>query len=423
MTGAVRSSPTRSILLTALALLLAASQTRAEAAQPPVLDVAGESGTVQVRGAVRYRLALSSVRIVRELACYDDPLLCAGSQGVVAGREIDASTLRHELSVDLRLGLLRGVELRIEAPMVLGDQTGLDYAKGVGPDNTRVGNGLLALPQDGPSRSGLGDMTFGVRLAPLQTDYDGLRPTLVLDLSYTAPTGGGPLAGSANPGSGMHQIGVGVDAGVRALPWLEPYIGLFGLFRLGADSEAFLTGFATQRLEHPGEIIGGRVGAGFTLWEDTFQDAVALLVVEGNARHTGDGRAATVLFDGLGTSPCTEDQSCHLNEHVATGLPTNGVTDEEGHARLGGSVTLVYRPVEVFQLELELGLGYTTGHALTYGEPGMDLDDSGTVDEQNSAGLSELSPLYVPEIDQLGNRLLARGSLELGLGVSMSGRF
>jgi len=416
--------PTTLFSLTAAAIgLLLAFPGRAEAAQPPVLDVAGASGTVQVRGAIRYRLAHSSVRIVRELACYDDPMLCAGSQGIVAGREVDASKLRHTLTADLRLGLVRGVELRIEAPMVLGDQTGLDYAKGVGPDNTRVGNGLLALPQDGPSRSGFGDMTFGVRLAPLQTDYEGLSPTLVLDLHYTAPTGSGPLAGSGNPGSGMHQVGVGVDAGVKALPWLEPYVGLFGLFRLAADSEAFLTGFATQRLEHPGEIIGGRVGAGFTLWEDTFQDAAALLVVEGNARHTGDGRAATVLFDGLGTSPCTEDAACHVNENIATGLPTNGITDEEGHARIGGSVALVYRPVKVFQLELELGLGYTTGHTLTYGEPGMDLDSSGTVDEQNSQGLSELSPLYVPEIDQLGNRLLARGSLELGLAVSMSGRF
>ena len=440
--GGVRAGVTSRCLLAGALLAYAfGGAALAVASTPTVFDVADaftDAAPFQARVALRDTYERQSERIARELLCDQDPLVCPGERRILLSSELEGLRERHALLADIRLGLARDLELHVELPIVLSDQTRLDFAAGVGPENSRVDgvlvgglqpDGRVGLPQVALARKGLGDITFGLRYAPLSAERGPALPFLVFDIAYTAPTAPAMRADNDAVGEGLHQLRLAGDAGAPVTRWFIPYAGVDALLRFTADDELYVSGFRTQRYDRPGAQLGMRVGASFIPWADAEGDRNVRIVLEGGGRWIGAGREPTLLFAGLGLSPCSAAGSgCDQTRYpAAEGTPnpttTNGVTDVEGRAVLGGQARLAWRPHRFVEVSLGFELAVTQAHYLTNARVGRDLDGSFSVDRLNTRGESEISPVFAPGLDEPGQRFRAREVLDLGVNAGVQGRF
>jgi hypothetical protein len=396
--------------------------------------------------SVRYDWAMRRSAIGREFPC--DPTVpgCPATPATVSKPELDATRVTHTLDIDARIGLYHDLELRISLPVVLSDRTDLSFADGVDFTNSQIDDGsarrLFEVPHDGPSRTGVGDMRFALRWAPLAQWRQPRHPTLLLAAAYTAPTGTPRRPGNTAVGEGLHQVHIEVAAS-RLWRFVEPYFALHGDLRFPAPGRTLFRNYddAPQTRVGPGHVLGMALGAEWFPWRTVRADGkaerFARIDTGVSASYTFRGREYTDLFEALGTSPCAGDPACvgsRSNKNMAAydrtlagaqGGPQSmdGLVDVASYGTIGAWVGAGVQPIPNLEIGLQFLYRHETAHLLTNADTGKDSDaGNDTIEWVNASGRNEYNPVFNSEVDEPGRRLRSSGADVFGVMVRISGK-
>jgi hypothetical protein len=266
-------------------------------------------------------------------------------------------------------------------------------------------------------RSGFGDMSIGIAWAPYNNDRDETRPTWLLKLEYTLPTGTTMDPTPADPahdnykpkndtvGFGMHVLTFQTYLSKRVNSFFDPYIGFEYSAYFPADNPIFRrlnvtlpTGEVVSNQEHlgPGQRAG--VVAGFEIipWERLSQKMKFAIDFRLRARANFEGRDYSEIADFLGR-----------------------VTDIETYATFEASVGFYLQITKWFLLKMHLGLATDTKHFITFANIGTDRNGSRTVENTPT----EQNPVYDPLTDQVGRRLSVSETTVFNWGFSLIAMF
>ena len=325
------------------------------------------------------------------------------------------------------------LELQVATPYVLQDIRQVSFANGVDERNNplfeEVGEQRIELlnRRHYPKRQGMGDLLVGLHATFLSLDPAKAQPDFRVRAQYTAPTAPVMKRDNTEVGEGLHQILVGVEAGYAVSQGVQAHLDLSAKARLAADQELYITGFRTQHLQHPGSQARAATTVTITPWSSGNKARFMTISLGGDVLFTAAGREPSLLFDALSNSKCSEKDLaggylCEATKYrVPTTLPltargdtSNGVTDVQEHLRLGGKMEIRYRPSEHIEIVAGTRVAFTPAHFLTFARLGMDVDNSGELDNVDATyNESEYNPVYIEALDKPGNRLLASGILEV----------
>jgi hypothetical protein len=354
----------------------------------------------------------------------------------------------NALALEVELGLYKDLMAYARLPLVLSDTRRLrrpagassscsdatcvehtaqiDDALGVrtAPDGSRSG-GLfdLASGYQSATRSGIGAFDVGIAWGVVNQYRTPYLPTWVLAIE--ARIGIGKIMKPCTDGAACET---GVSRGTARLAFssrwsrrwrfFEPYLGLqYALEWATAASERFaphgdLPGYVDTTPPSMGETT---LGTAFIAWEDRARFQRFAIDVRGRAAYISAGRDYTPLFDALGMS---------MNEHLATpnvtasgaSVPFRGLTNVDGHARLGLEVAAAIQAARYVRFRLGVALWRLTSHLLTAAMPCASAT-SETCPE------SEVNALYRPIIDLPGQRFRLSADLAFDLFASATGQF
>jgi len=428
-----------------IALCLFTSVGTAQAAESTnVLDAFDGDKPFDAVISLQYEHVYKQSRILREWICQtnDNPSertgtnpLCPGNNEVLDTRQMISSEQMNVLNINIRAGLAPDLEFHMTLPLILGWQSELKHDDGVSGNNSLVDSPLtpsiFKLPYKSGSRRGLGDLTFGMKYAPLNGDRDPMKPSWLLGVEYLAPTAKVRQAGKDTVGGGVHALSFYTALSRRVTNWMEPWFEVRGILRF-RDGAPFDHKVTTQTLIEPGHKLGLSLGTEFYPWKQPSEDAPYLAIgLTASALYTAEGREFTELFDALGSSDCDPSQNCGLTLYTRYGaqrddsgdyVTSDGVTDVEQYGTLGGELTLIYQPLRFIKLQMGVKYSYVTSHFLTFADAGKDLDKQGNVQRVNSRKQNEYNPKYNENIDDLGRRFRTDDSHMLQVMFSIEGQ-
>lgn len=472
------SRPAQRAGLLAAALIAAGAEADARAAFPTRVLTAAEPERPlpELHLGVRFRREESRGQITREWFT-TGRTSDSGDARPQDVRELDWYEATQYLDITARVGLFRDLELRITAPIVLDYVSEIRFAGGVGPNSTvyapasadrtatnadDVGFStrypITGVPAS-RSRSGLGDLRFGLAWSPLVETKDLGWPTLTLVGEVTAPTGeiwdpadidalpGGP-GGDVGRGLTVIDLSVGLSKRTRSgAPAFDPY------FQLGTRLP-IASGAQQDRGMEPPPSARLTTGTELIFHEVPDDDARYALDLGLLMRFIGSGRTYSPLSDYLPSFDQTrvdggvtgyadyadpdhyrnrgpEGQSCsgvrlarpELGENpdagpvaATPGVACGELNQVEEHMHLGGRIGLHIQPNRWFMLRAGGELAYITDHLLTNESAGQDTDPPdapetcsggacfGRVNARNAQGQDERSPHYDPRYDAPGRR-------------------
>lgn len=394
---------------------------------------------------LRYDWGWRHSRISREFVCTPGLPGCPATPGTVNRAELDAKRTTHVLNVDARIGLWHDLELLVTLPVSLGDRTRMGYAPGVDGSSSTVdpagGPSLLDATYDGPDRKGLGDLSVGLRYAPLCQWRKSWQPDLLLGITYTAPTGDLKRAGNDKVGQGLHGLRIEMAAS-RLFRFVEPYMGIQGQVWFPAGTTLYRNyDAAAQDRVAPGPTLGLDLGTEWYAWRvaraDGKPERFASFDVGLTASYHFAGREQTDLFDALGASACGGDPLCVSSrasknllaydrtlDGKSQGISTmDGVTDVSPYGTVGVGVGVTVQPVKWVALSVRFQYARETSHFLTWANTGNNGDvGNNTIELVNSQGKNEFNPVYNSDVDDPGSRLRSDGADLYGVMVRLTGR-
>jgi hypothetical protein len=375
----------------------------------------------------------------------------------------------------LAIGVFRDLEVFVDLPLVVSDRGDLGFhpalpTTGGEPysvairdiDNnpaafTSSSTGaapLFDVPFSGKTRTGLGDVGFGVRWAPWHNARDRQYPSWVIGLLVRLPTADIKRADNTAVGEGLYQVEFNTAISRRVTPFFEPYFDVHGLLRIASEKSLFDDlNSRTQTLVKPGNSMGMKFGADFKFWENPVAERFVSLDVGAGLDYVFEGREYTELFEAFGSSPCNyanaagtcdrtvyssyvqnvlqkpKDQGGGVdawNAAARMDAPrSDGITDVEHYGIYHFWAGLQYQPVKYFAAAIKFNLAYVQPHYITFADAGKDavLDLNEGVDGYNSLGENEYNPKYVEEWDRIGQRFKTTNKLRWGLVFQLTGQF
>lgn len=432
--------------LVSLALALAVSTAVSGARAAEVTNVIdafdGEKVWDGVLG-VRYVHTERRAQVLREWVCQRDNALgdpsgvnplCPNGNAVLDSNQLAFTESMDVVNIDLRAGLWRDLELYVTVPIIAAWSTELAYADGVDGSNSLVASpvlpSLFGVPSSNSGRTGMGDLVLGVKWAPLNNQRDEGLPSWMVGVEYVAPTGAARTAGGSEVGSAVHVLGI-ETAISRQFGMIDPYLQIKGRLRFADSSGPFKFERTTQTLISPGHSLELAFGTEIYPWHDPSDEGSWLSIdVAFKASYTGEGREFTELFDALGSSGCDPSVGCTRTtfargERTPSGSlrKTDGITDVEHYADVGGHLGVVYQPMRWFKARLAFDYAYTTEHFLTFADAGRDLDQNLQVDAVNSQGVNEFNPFYNESTDSFGHRFRVADKHTYTVMLSVEGQF
>jgi hypothetical protein len=478
---------TRRLVLPAIALAFISD--RADAAWPTqVLSAVEKHKTLpDVNVEVTWDRLLKQAKITREWIQND-----GGNLTALDVKELRYKEVTQRLLIDLRVGIYHDLELHLQAPIILQSDSEIRHAAGVDGRSTIAGsmnaddptycerNGenpcthnnyrypITEVP-DSRSRSGFGDMTFGLSWSPVVDTKDEAYPTLTLRADIIAPTGKtrdpsdqaalpGGNGGSVGLGMTVFDLSIGLSKRMRTdIPTFDPYM-IFGVQLPIASSSQKSRGM------EPAPTGRFLVGTEVVVSEDlpTFQRYAIDLSF--GVKYTGIGRTYSELSDylpnfnqtavpgnrapGAELSPDVVQYSDYDNENnynVApldgascgrlSGVPCGELNRVDEYLQLQSQFALHVRPAKYALFRVGVAFGLNTDHFLTTERVGEDRDPrntpelcggapcAGRVNAVNTNGDDERSPYYDPRYDSPGRRLRIEETTNFTLFVTGAATF
>lgn len=372
---------------------------------------------------------------------------------------IEVNRFRHIMHFDLAVGLYHDLELALNLPVILVDQSSLDIDTNVvkwAPASFR-----------GNKRTGLGNMGLGIRWAPWSYTRDKRYPTWLLGIMFRIPTAQVATASNTAVGDGVFRIDVNTSISRRVFWWMEPYFDLHGSL-VGTTTKK--SPFADQGVEDvqtlvtPGHSIGLKLGTEFIPWEVESEGRHFSIDLGFGLDYVFEGREYTEVFELLGShaANCGGDVDCSpftyarspkgiydravrqhnsgeitsddlsaidqaLPKNIAAGdYPvTNGVTDVEQYGVYTGWLGFHLQPIRYFAFGTNFSIAYRQPHFITFADPGLDsaVDGDGVVTGYNPQGENEYNPVYLEEVDKPGYRMKVDQPLTWSLLFTLTGQF
>lgn len=386
-------------------------------------------------------------------------------------RELEYESIRRELLIQARMGIVDDFELRITAPIVLQNDSSIAFAEGVEGNSTIFGSmnaddpafvnrfPISTVPQE-RSRAGFGDLSAGFFWSPVTDEPARFWPTVTLGLEVTFPTGDpwDPADVSALPDqSGTGGIGSGHTT-------FDFSLGLSKRSAWGAPAfdPYFLVGFEMPVVNSELEDFGydpaliGRVLAGseIVFSEDQAKDRYYGLDVGFTLRFIGAARTRSPLSDYLPDFDQTNvdadlvtradfanpanyarfdpnlDVSCATGADgtpLLPGVPCGEFTRVEQHMQFDAHLGVRLQPSKWVTILAGASIGFQNDHFITGEDAGEDLDPanpasdvcgstscSGRINRSNSEGVDERSRHFDPRYDAPGGRFRAERVLRVG---------
>ncbi len=378
---------------------------------------------------------------------------------------IDVSRFQHLMHFDLAVGLYHDLELALNMPLVLADQTTLD-----------IDTNVLELPFSehvGEKRAGLGNIGLGLRWAPWSYTRDKKYPTWLLGLMFRIPSAQVATASNNGVGDGVFRVEINTAISRRVTWWFEPYFDLHGsLVGTTTNKSPFANkGFEdVQTLVSPGHSIGLKLGTEFIPWEVESKGQHFSIDMGVGLDYVFEGREYTEIFELLGNlgSDCASSGNCdaftydrevkgqtdyliqqyqahqkdptkgidideynakvqEIEKGVAAGdyARTDGITDVEHYGIYTGWLGFHLQPIKYFALGANFSFAWRQPHFITFADAGKDsaTDTDGVVTGNNSQGENEYNPVYLEEIDKEGHRFKLDQPLTWSLVFTLTGQF
>ncbi len=305
----------------------------------------------------RFGMEFESATIAREAACVpsESDLVGEAAQNnprvvvdrgrcsearTIANSEMEYSGSKFRLDIDLRAGIYKDLEFKLNVPYVFSQTRGLRYAGGVNPTNSSVdpsdevvrGAAASAFDPAGDdaqhaqdletftgyryfdlsdsyseySRSGFADPSIQIEWAPFNDERDDTKATLLLGMNYRMPIS--PVQDYDNEavGEGVHRLSWRLAASKR-FAWIEPYFGLNYILPFAAtdspirkiDSNNNGQVFAT-----PPQTGKMTVGTEFIPYENPAKGQRYAIDFRFTFGYTSEGRDYTPLYDHMVNSGC-----------------------------------------------------------------------------------------------------------------------
>lgn len=444
-----------------LALLVAAAPATAPAAEiTDVIDAADGDDPFDLRIEVDYRRSLRRAKITREFNCqpsmvpeHIDTCPDAPPEGeLLHVKELRYERVTHEVAPVVRVGLWHDLELKVEIPIIVGDEQTLRFAgNGGNPDSIAItpaessiapenGENLFDVPPTLPKRSGFGDMLFMVRYAPISQERDDLRATWTLELGYRAPTGETMKYNNEAVGRGVHELIIGTALSHR-FRYAEPYAKFDAVFPFASQNALFKDYGDSQQHVGPGSRTGFMAGAELVPYDDPKRGVKFYVDVALGAEYQAEGRDYSELFDALGGAATGRDPSdaCYADTPSSAAAPNcarynpdsrsriadqpvDGLTTVEEHVTFKSRLGLGMYLSRYAKVGVTLALDHDTEHYISNADIGRDLDGSGLVEARGTAGYdpAEHNPTYVPAIDAVGRRIRVEETTVFHVGANLS---
>ena len=401
---------------------------------------------------IRYQYIADTAKILRE-----GPAV-KGERHILYNA-IDVNRSKHIMHFDLAVGLYHDLELALNLPVIMVDQTKLEI-------DTNVLPGVPGI-FDGNKRKGLGNVGLGLRWAPYSYSRDKKYPTWLLGLMFRIPSGQVATASNTGVGDGVFRVDVNTSISRRVTWWMEPYFDLHGSL-VGTTTKK--SPFAdrgvedVQTLVSPGHSIGLKLGTEFIPWEVESEGQHFSIDLGLGLDYVFEGREYTEIFELLGrqANDCGSSGNCtpftysravkgekdrliqqyqsgdidgdqynaaiqEIDKDVAAGAYalTDGVTDVEHYGIYSGWLGFHLQPIRYFALGANFSFAYRQPHFITFADPGKDsaVDTDGVVTGHNSQQENEYNPVYLEEVDKPGNRLKLDQPLTWSLIFTLTGQF
>ena len=405
---------------------------------------------------VRYQYINDTAKVLREGVAQNKQ---TGQYFHELYNAIDVSRFQHIMHFDLAVGLYHDLELALNLPVILVDQTSL-----------QIDTNVLELPFSsfrGEKRTGLGNVGLGLRWAPWSYTRDKKYPTWLIGLMFRIPTAQVATATNDAVGDGVFRVDVNTAISRRVFWWLEPYFDLHGSL-VGTTTKK--SPFANQGIEDvqtlvtPGHSIGLKLGTEFIPWEVESEGRHFSIDMGVGLDYVFEGREYTELFELLGgqaagcasagdCSPFTyargvkgeKDRLIQQYQHgditgdeykaatdeidkgvVAGDYPlTNGITDVEHYGIYTGWLGFHLQPIRYFALGANFSFAWRQPHFITFADPGKDsaVDLDGVVTGYNSQKENEYNPVYLEGVDKPGNRMKLDQPITWSLIFTLTGQF
>ncbi len=399
---------------------------------------------------VRYQYINDTARILRE-----GPI--PSGERHILYNAIDVNRFQHIMHFDLAVGLYHDLELALNLPVILADQTSLDI-------DTLVLEGLPSTFK-GNKRTGLGNMGLGIRWAPYSYARDKKYPTWLLGLMFRIPTAQVATASNTGVGDGVFRVEINTSISRRVVWWLEPYFDLHGSMVGTTTKKSPFTDQGiedVQTLVNPGHSIGLKLGTEFIPWEVESEGQHFSIDLGVGLDYVFEGREYTEVFELLGQQAASCGNNCstftysravngekdrliqeyqsgdidgndynaaiqEIDKDVAAGVyaVTDGITDVEHYGIYSGWLGFHLQPIRYFALGANFSFAWRQPHFITFADPGKDsaVDTDSVVTGHNSQQENEYNPVYLEEIDKPGNRMKLDQPFTWSLIFTLTGQF
>lgn len=411
---------------------------------------------------------LERAKITREANCSGGER-CSGEDTIIINKELRYERIINQMNLDFRIGLYKDLEFAVRLPIVFGDTRSVKFARNGGaacefnenplnpkcvnqtnssvdPSDARIAADVqdggefttyrfFSLPGEedwleGPTRAGLGDVSFRLRWAPFNEERyvdpvnevwgrEHGRSSLVLGFEYTAPTA--DIAtnerGNESVGRGLHGLRFDV-AGSRRYQYVDPYFSLTAGFWVPAADTLFKDYGSGQDRVSPGPWGEFNLGIEFIPWENITEQFQQNFKIDlrGTFGYVGEGRDYSPLFDAFGSSACQGLSASQVGptgtnpecgwiaqrwanagfENISRMDPNNpsvfdtnhplhadGTMDYEGYGYFGASLGLSVMPIQYVVVRTHLGLLAKQEHFMSFAKAGKDLRGRAPIDPNN----------------------------------------
>ncbi len=355
-----------------------------------VIDAADDNDPFDLNIDVQFHSTLERAKITREIS---------GGSGWKNTTNPDANrpdynALHYQnqiYSIDymIEIGLYHDLELYVNLPWIIKDNRKISLVADYGSDPKTLYYGLFTeseianRPSPHTERSGIGDVTVGVKWAPFNSERDDSVGTWVIGLTYIIPSGklinpndiiGGKTGGV---GLGHHQL-VPYMLFSHRFRVLDPYCGIHVTIPI-QGAEAKEKGFEIPY--HGGFLVGMEI----VPWENTAT----------HMKFAIDMRFESEFFAGIQSRPSANPRGtvnelsdfldAHTNDASSPFDPgKRQLQSTSDYAQFGIYLGFILRITEYARLRVGASLSHNTEHFIT-GTKGS-IETNETAPDYNNAG-------------------------------------